>query len=60
MTYLAIGDNVTLASQLESSCKYYGTEILLTDSTYDKVHNLFLCRWIDRVKVKVRLVKCFF
>ncbi|MEW6055362.1 MAG: adenylate/guanylate cyclase domain-containing protein [Bdellovibrionota bacterium] len=51
--YTVIGDNVNLASRLESINKYYGTHIIISESTYNLLKpNEFLCREVDTVKVK--------
>lgn len=49
-----ISDAVNLAARLEGLTKYYGTSLLLTDSTFDKLdpsHN-YHYRKLDKVKVK--------
>ncbi|MDP3182318.1 MAG: adenylate/guanylate cyclase domain-containing protein [Desulfobaccales bacterium] len=50
--YTAIGDNVNLGSRLEGLNKYYGTSILISQSTADVLGDGFILRDMDRVKVK--------
>jgi adenylate cyclase len=50
--YTVIGDNVNLASRLESLNKYYGTAILMTEHTREKAGDPFFSRFIDTVRVK--------
>jgi len=50
--YTAIGDNVNLASRLESLNKAYGTNILISHHTFKIVKDKFETRKLDAVKVK--------
>ena len=50
--YTAIGDNVNLGSRLEGLNKYYGTNILISQTTAEALGNGFILRDLDLVKVK--------
>ena len=51
--YTALGDTMNLGARLESSCKYYGTQILISEYTYARLEEgKFVTRLIDRVRVK--------
>ena len=49
-----IGANVNLASRLEGASKSYGTNLIISDTTYGNVHDAFLARPLDRVIVQGR------
>ncbi len=50
--YTVMGDNVNLGSRLEGINKEYGTNIIVSEYTYNKVKDKFLCRELDSVRVK--------
>lgn len=50
--YTAVGDNVNLASRLEGLNKYYGTSILVSQTTAEALTNGFILRDVDWVRVK--------
>ncbi|HVO38613.1 MAG TPA: adenylate/guanylate cyclase domain-containing protein [Spirochaetia bacterium] len=52
MDFTSIGDTVNLAARLEGTNKEYGTKTLITESVYEKVQDVILCREIDLVTVK--------
>jgi adenylate cyclase len=43
---------VNLASRLEALTKSYGVDIIISDTTYERVGKNMLCRPLDMVKVK--------
>jgi len=49
MSYTIIGDQVNLVSRLEAANKFYGTSILLSESTRQQVHTVFATRLVDQV-----------
>ena len=50
--YTVMGDNVNLGSRLEGTNKEYGTNIILSEFTYEHVRGEFLTRELDFVRVK--------
>jgi adenylate cyclase len=52
MDFTLIGDGVNLAARLESACKQYFANILISDNTYKKLKGIYRIREIDRVVVK--------
>jgi adenylate cyclase len=50
--YTVMGDSVNLGSRLEGLNKLYGTNIIVSEMTYDRVRDEFLGRELDLVRVK--------
>ena len=52
--YTIIGDGVNLASRLEGANKHYGTESLISESTWVQVRDELVTRELDLIQVKGR------
>ncbi len=50
--YTVIGDNVNLGARLEGLTRKYECDIVISEFTYQVVHNTFLTRRLDEVTVK--------
>jgi adenylate cyclase len=61
MDYTLMGDSVNLGARLEGTNKIYGTNIIISEFTYESVKDRFVCRELDNIRVKGKLkpVKIF-
>jgi len=50
--YTAIGDTVNLAARLESLCKHYHQDILISQILYEQIQRDYFCRLVDIARVK--------
>jgi adenylate cyclase len=52
LAWTVMGDNVNLASRLEGMTKQYRSHIVISEATYRQVVDHFVCRELDRIRVK--------
>jgi adenylate cyclase len=52
LAWTVMGDNVNLASRLEGITKEYQIQIVISEGTYRDVADKFVCRELDKIKVK--------
>jgi adenylate cyclase len=52
LAWTVMGDNVNLASRLEGINKEYHTQIVISEATYEEVADRFVCRELDKIRVK--------
>jgi adenylate cyclase len=52
LSWTVMGDNVNLASRLEGINKEYHTQIVISEATYKQVGARFVCRELDKIRVK--------
>jgi len=50
--FTVMGDSVNLGSRLEGANKSYKTNIIISEFTFDRVKNEFICMELDSVRVK--------
>ncbi len=51
MDYTIMGDSVNLAARMESANKFYGSKILVSEFTHDRIKERFLTREVDLARV---------
>jgi adenylate cyclase len=52
MNYTVMGDNVNMASRLEGANKIYGTQVIVSETTYEAASGKFLFRPLGIVALK--------
>jgi adenylate cyclase len=52
LAWTVMGDNVNLASRLEGITKLYHSRLVISEATYRQVSSQFVCRELDKIKVK--------
>jgi adenylate cyclase len=55
LAWTVMGDNVNLASRLEGMTKQYRVRVVISEGTYREVADHFVCRDLDRIRVKGKL-----
>jgi len=55
LAWTVMGDNVNLASRLEGMTKQYRSRIVISEATYREVQHQFVCRDLDKIRVKGKL-----
>jgi adenylate cyclase len=53
--WTVMGDDVNLASRLEGLTKEYHIRTILSEGTYAQVKDQFVCREVDKIRVKGKL-----
>jgi adenylate cyclase len=55
LAWTVMGDNVNLASRLEGMTKEYHARIVISEGTYRQIADQFVCRDLDKIRVKGKL-----
>jgi adenylate cyclase len=55
LAWTVMGDNVNLASRLEGITKEYRCRIVIGEGTYQEIADQFVCRDLDKIRVKGKL-----
>ena len=55
LAWTVMGDNVNLASRLEGMTKEYRTRVVISEGTYRQIADKFVCRDLDKIRVKGKL-----
>jgi adenylate cyclase len=55
LAWTVMGDNVNLASRLEGMTKQYRSRIVISEATYRQIAHQFVCRDLDKIRVKGKL-----
>jgi adenylate cyclase len=55
-SYTVMGDSVNLGSRLEGLTKEYAVKFIISDYTRTKLGDAYICRELDRVKVKGKAI----
>jgi adenylate cyclase len=55
LSWTVMGDNVNLASRLEGMTKQFRTRIVISETTHRVVAEHFVCRDLDKIRVKGKL-----
>lgn len=50
--FTIIGDNVNIASRIESLCKFYGSNLIISEDTKERLSDNYIFRYLDNIKVK--------
>jgi adenylate cyclase len=52
INYTCLGDGVNVSARLEGLNKFFDTNVLIGEMTYEAVKDVYLCRWVDYLSLK--------